>query len=280
MNDPPRRGPTKRHLEQLITNTSRAEGTTAARMRRWVSAMVLLGALQRDQYPRPAFILKGGVAVELRLQAAARATQDVDVIFAGDLQRLLDSLDGALAQPYRDFSFRRGEMAPHGPHATRCEVRLSYQSRPWATVRLEISASEESAVEVERIEAIGLESFKLAGPAEIACLSLNHQIAQKLHALTERPIDRENMRFRDLVDLLVLRDLVEDLPSLRQACEATFRHRATHAWPPELSIPDSWRVGYTALATEVGLDNSDIDTAAVTVQRFIAEIAQAQPKLV
>jgi hypothetical protein len=83
MSDSPRRGPTKRHLEQLITNTSRAEGTTAARMRRWVSAMVLLGALQRDQDLGPAFILKGGVVVELRLQAAARATQDVDVIFAG-----------------------------------------------------------------------------------------------------------------------------------------------------------------------------------------------------
>jgi hypothetical protein len=47
-------------------------------MRRWVSAMVLLGALQRDQdLPRPPFILKGGVAIELRLHAGARATQDV-----------------------------------------------------------------------------------------------------------------------------------------------------------------------------------------------------------
>ena len=37
------RGPTKTHLEQLITTTSRSQGVTAARLRRWVSAMVLLG---------------------------------------------------------------------------------------------------------------------------------------------------------------------------------------------------------------------------------------------
>lgn len=156
MSGPPRQGPTKRHLEQLITNASRAEGTTAARLRRWVSAMVLLGTLQCDQDPCPAFVLKGGVAIELRLQAAARATQDVDVIFTGDPGCLPGSMDRALSQPYRDFSFRRSEMTPHGPHATRCEVRLRYQSRPWATVRLEISASDRPTGDVERIQAIGL----------------------------------------------------------------------------------------------------------------------------
>lgn len=157
------RGPTKTHLEQLITTTSRSQGVTAARLRRWVSAMVLLGALQREGLERPSFVLKGGVAVELRLGVGARATQDVDVIFAGE-RNLLEALDAALGRPYRDFSFRRGEPAPHGPYATRFDVRLAYRSRPWSTVRLEISTPEIPGGGIERIAAVRLEALKILGP--------------------------------------------------------------------------------------------------------------------
>lgn len=47
------------------------------------------------------------------------------------------------------------------------------------------------------------------------------------------------------------------------------------AWPPELSIPEIWRTGYTTLAIEVGMDDTGIDAAAASVRSFIAEIAQA-----
>lgn len=267
-------GPSKSHLERLITTTSRSQGMTAARLRRWVSAMVLLGALQRDGLESPSFVLKGGVAVELRLGTGARTTQDVDVTFAGG-QDLLEALDAALGKPYRDFGFRRGAATPHGPHATRFDVRLSYRSRAWSTVRLEVSTPGASAGATERLAAIRLDALKLSGPTDIACLPLDHQIAQKLHAVTERPPDRENARFRDLVDLLMLRELVEGLRSLRGTCEATFEHRATHAWPPTLDVPDGWDVGYAALASEVGLAITDVHVAAEQVRGFIAAIAGA-----
>jgi hypothetical protein len=96
-------------------------------------------------------------------------------------------------------------------------------------VRLEISAPEHGADEPEYLDAIGLQDFKLKGPRSIACLPLRFQIAQKLHAVSERPVERPNDRFRDLVDLLVLRDLIDDLPALRHACETTFESRATHS---------------------------------------------------
>jgi hypothetical protein len=45
--------------------------------------MILAGALERAQLPGgvPAFVLKGGVALELRLRLRARATRDFDVTF-------------------------------------------------------------------------------------------------------------------------------------------------------------------------------------------------------
>lgn len=142
-------------------------------------------------------------------------------------------------------------------------------------MRLEISTPEIAGGGIERIAAIRLENLKILGPNEIACLPLDSQIAQKLHAVTERPPDRENARFRDLVDLLILRELVDSLSSLRIACEAVFAHRATHAWLPTLEVPDGWDVGYAALAAEVGLAIADVHLAAGQVRDFIASIAVA-----
>ncbi|MDQ3631024.1 MAG: hypothetical protein M3417_07110 [Actinomycetota bacterium] len=89
-------------------------------------------------------------------------------------------------------------------------------------------------------------------------------------------VDRTNDRFRDLVDLLVLRELVDDLRAVRVACEATFAHRAVHAWPPELDVPETWGTGYARLAAEVGLDIADVDEAADDVRAFIVDIAAAR----
>lgn len=272
-------GPTKGHLERLITRYSQEQDITADRVRRWVSTMVLLGALERSgQDGGPQFVLKGGVAIELRLRTAARATQDVDVIFGGPRSELLAALDEAFSEQYCEFLFERGDPEGLGPHATRFDVRLTYQTRAWATVRLEISDSEVSSddVDVERISAISLEDFKLSGPDEVVCLPLRFQIAQKLHAVTEQPDRRDNVRFRDLVDLLILRDLVDDLIALRRACEETFAQRATHSWPPDLTVPDSWRDGYARLADSVGLEITDVDGAANEVRAFITEIASAR----
>lgn len=271
---PDRHLPSKSHLEQLIGRYSRDTGIAADRVRRWVSTMALLGALDRVQADRdlPRFLLKGGVAIELRLRLGARATKDVDVVFRGEPGELVDALDEAFAEPYCDFAFRRGEPADHGPHARRFDVRLIYQSRAWATVRLEVSQSEIGADEAEYIDAISLEDFKLSGPRTIACLPLRFQVAQKLHAVSERPVDRVNDRFRDLVDLLVLRDLIDDLPALRLACETTFAGRATHVWPPSVNAHASWRVGYARLAREVGLEVVSVDAAATEVQAFVAAI--------
>jgi hypothetical protein len=142
--------------------------------------MVLLGALERASPDRasPLFLLKGGVAIELRSRTGARATKDVDVVFGAEPGELLDALDAAFAEPYCDFSFRRGAPAEHGPHATRFDVRLNYQTRAWATVRLEISAAEHGVDEPEYLDAISLEGFKLIGPRSIACLPLRFQIAR------------------------------------------------------------------------------------------------------
>jgi hypothetical protein len=104
---------------------------------------------------------------------------------------------------------------------------------------------------------------------------VRYQIAQKIHACTEAYDDgRENDRFRDLIDLQLLRDLLDDggLPSVREACVEIFALRRKHAWPPEVTVYQSWRDAFAAMAASIGFYTDDVDVAAVDLREFIAEI--------
>lgn len=108
--------------------------------------------------------------------------------------------------------------------------------------------------EADLVPAIALEpAVGIAGPATLPCLTLRLHVAQKLHGMTLPPRPgKQNERFRDLVDLLLLEDLVITDGSLREACEQVFRARGTHGWPPPLDLPPHWAEPFAKLAEEPG----------------------------
>jgi hypothetical protein len=253
------------------------------RLQHWISTMALLGALERAnegrEEPNKGLLLKGGVAMELRLGVKARATKDVDFVFHGPLDALIEDLDEAFADPYSGFSFERGEPKQiRDTGSYRFDVKLYYGERrqSWQTLQVEVSPAEIDPLEFDEVRAIGIEDLGLTGPKLVLCLSLRYQIAQKLHACTERFDDgKENDRSRDLIDLILLRDLVEDLSTVREACVKTFERRDKHAWPPELTIEPSWPDTYAAEAKRFGFDVETVEEAAELVRAFIAEIDAA-----
>jgi hypothetical protein len=120
------------HLERLLQSYGRATGVAPNRVRRWLTMMVMIGALDRMQADpdQPLFLVKGGVAMELRLRQGARATRDLDMVFLGDPDQLMAALDTALAERYSLFSFERGPAEPIGhPQA------LAARRRPAPTKR-------------------------------------------------------------------------------------------------------------------------------------------------
>ena len=123
--------------------------------------------------------------------------------------------------------------------------------------------------------AISIDDLGLFGPKTVLCLSLRYQIAQKIHACTERSEDKENDRSRDLIDLILLRDLVEDLAGVRKACVRTFEVRGKHTWPPELTIEPSWPAIYAAEAKKYGFHIETVEEAVELLRAFIAEIDAA-----
>jgi hypothetical protein len=276
----PKRAPTQRsHLERLVDAWARERGLAPVRVRRWISSLALLGALDRvrEADGESRFLVKGGVAMELRLGLGARATQDIDIVFRGDPEQLIDALDDAFDEAYAGFTFQRGELtAIRDTGARRFEVKLSFGGRSWQTLKVEGAPPEAGAAEPELVpSAISIADFGLDGPERVACLSLRYQIAQKLHAVTERFPGDENDRFRDLIDLLLLRDLVEDLTAVYEACVAVFEARDKQRWPPELTVPKSWADSYTKLSQEIAFEVTNVDQAAAEVRAFIVEITSA-----
>lgn len=275
----PKRPKTKARLEQLITQWEKDSGQPVARLNLRVAAMTLAGALARvvDSDGRAVFATKGGMAMELRMGDRARATRDVDLVLRGDPLDLADLLDHGLRGPYEGFSFRRSEITdlPSRPYVKQVKIQVSFAGRVFSSPQLEIAPVETGHEEFIAIAGADLEAIGLDGPDAVLVLSADWQIAQKLHAVTERPPgQRENPRFRDLVDLQLFEALRPDLRAVRHACERVFDVRAMQPWPPDLSVQPSWAAPYAVLADDLDIEG-DVEQAVRSVRAFITRIAAA-----
>lgn len=272
-------------LQSWVAAAARQQDIVPIRLQRQISFMVIAAVLDRvrDGNDDPLFIVKGGVAMELRLHLQARTSKDFDAVFREGFDQMLDRLDGALGQPFGGFTVRRGEPEPIGPtHSLRIDLKLSYKGRSWSSVQLEVSPSEgQLGREIDRVAAFDLAPFglDLDGPNDVPCVATRYQIAQKLHACTE-VFDEgpENGRFRDLLDLLLLRGLVADeaLADVRGACVEVFDVRRKHTWPPRLIVPDSWAGPFERLANESQFEITEVEEAAARVREMIGEIDRAR----
>jgi hypothetical protein len=133
----------------------------------------------------------------------------------------------------------------------RVRLRLSYKGRTWGSVQLEMAPVE---LELDRVKAMSLDSLRVPLPEAANCVSLRYQVAQKLHACTEVFDEgRENDRFRDVMDILLVEDLLYDvgLAHVREACVDIFTVRNKHIWPPTVIVYDSWRVPFAALPARI-----------------------------
>lgn len=270
-------------LHSWIDAYARQEGGVPGRLIRGISFMVVAMALDRvrDENNDPLFVIKGGVAMELRLGLRSRTTKDLDAIFRETFSEWLDKLDEALAEPVADFTLSRTEPEQIKQTRTqRLEILLDYRGRRWARVKFEVAPAEAADyLVIDHVPPIDISQFGLPAPERVPIAGISYTVAQKLHACTEiLPDNIENDRFRDLMDLLLCRGLLapEHLTGVREVCVAVFAERAKHAWPPRVTVFPSWPEGYAALAAEEGFEPPDVEQAAKEARRFIREIDQAR----
>jgi Nucleotidyl transferase AbiEii toxin, Type IV TA system len=267
------------HLQQLVGRFAAEQGMPPVRVQRWLNAMVVTAVLDRarDENDEPIFLLKGGVAMELRLQLRARTTKDYDAAFRARAEEVLDNIDEAIADPWNEFTITRAEPERvSNTRAFRVKLKLAYKRRSWGTVEVEMAPVEGAmGSELDRVPAAPLDALQVPLPDDAACVSLRYQVAQKLHACTEVfETARENDRFRDVMDILLVEAFLVDvgLSRVREACIDIFTVRGKHAWPPTVTVYDSWREPFAALARENGFAPEDIDEAAVELTELIHAI--------
>src|SRR5665811_335484 len=174
---------------------------------------------------------------------------------------------------YSQFAFQRQrvERMPGTPFH-RLSVKLLYRGRSWATLKLEVAPPEARGVDREPVPAIDIAEFGLDGPRVVQCLSTRFQVAQKVHAVTERFEHRENERFRDLIDLLLLRELVTPSAAflLRTQGSASLpirfqRAAATRSSPTFVS-------GYSSLSPMRSSSSSSARCSVSSTPRFFASL--------
>jgi hypothetical protein len=223
----------------------------------------------------PPWLLKGGYALELRLEQRTRSTLDLDISVPDPdrLQLLAEARDDA---PYthmvheglqraaeRDlndgFVFLIGQPreeragAPQG--GVRCSVEARLAGRTFARFHLDVGLGDVVLGQPDWVEGNKLLDWASIPSAQVALYPVAQQFAEKIHTYTFPWQDRDNTRVKDLVDLVLLANsgLLEPDP-VRRALRATFDTRHTHPLPAFLPEPPlAWAKPYVALAQELGL---------------------------
>jgi len=258
---------TRVQLDDRVAAIARALDIPVDRARMLISSVIVAQMLPDGA------VVKGGIGVKLRLgEVGTRATKDMDLAvrdranFLGEFnQRLgvgwgtVPPSKGALkknpdAPPRLAFSGRARQGDQAQPDGVPTEylmdpyfVTLHFMGTSWARVTVEVGHDEIGGIKqadhpteiADQIVAIG----KVLGFGELAAvalISIEQQIAQKIHAATEP----NSQRAHDLVDLQLLWHAGTvggqglDLPMLTDRCRRTFAYRKAHAWPPTAAMSD------------------------------------------
>jgi hypothetical protein len=270
----------RKALEARLLEIANRTGTDLQRLRRRVAFDRLLARMFSEKHGWPAWYLKGGYAIELRIETA-RTTKDIDLSIAAreaitpePLHGLVD--DAASLDLADGFVFQVGESildldaAPQG--GSRFPVQARMAGRPFVGFHVDIGIGDDLIEPTDEIEGEGWFDFAGLPRPEFRMISREQQFAEKLHAYTRPRTVRDNSRVKDLVDLLLLMRTQMEPRRLRENIERTFAHRATHPIPPELAPPpESWRIRFAELAAQCGI-HIEIDSALRSVNEFVASL--------
>lgn len=287
-----------RVLEQWVHQASAALGTNAARTGWILASTIVVAALQRalGQDQQPLFLLKGGVYLERRLGASARATRDVDTLFRGSVDEFVLALDEALAQPWGPVSLSRTPIqiidAPRIVKPRRFDVLLALRGVTWRRVQVEVAFDDGRIREhSDRIAAPSTDFFGIQTPDALIGIGMAYQVAQKLHACTDPhdPPTFVNDRVRDLVDLLLIKRAYYpasgSLVGVREASLDIFQLRAAEAaqvgmrprlWPPMIVTNPLWASTFVTPAAQAGV-SSTLGELIAELNEWIIAIDGARP---
>lgn len=264
----------RRNLDIAIDRLCMSSGDEPGRVKRLL-ASVIVGQMLPDG------AAKGGNSLKIRFgKDATRFSRDLDTARVSSLDDYISSLEDSLATGWCGFS---GFIIPREPAAPKgiptayvmrpFEVKLAYNGKSWMTLPLEVGHNEIGDADdpdmITSLEAATImKELGFPEPGPIPCMKLEHQIAQKLHAVSSPGSERAH----DLIDLQIAVSNGEiDYAKTRAVCTRLFAYRAEQEWPPEISKGEGWDSLYASQAD--GLDvSSTVDDAVTWANNLVARI--------
>jgi hypothetical protein len=265
-------------LETRLGNRSRETGIDLERLRRRAAFERLLVRLELGAPGR--WIVKGGMALEIRLGDRARSTRDLDLALRdmpGDGSAVRELLIDCLSVDREEdgFEFLVGEpttitLDEAGRPGWRFPVESRMAGRKFASVRLDVVARDDESSKTQRVELPGVLDFAGLERHDVEVVDPTQHFAEKAHAFTRTYGERPNTRVRDLPDMvLLIDDGLEPSPELFSIVSRLFEARAESAMPAELPDPPSfWHENYPAISTELDVSAKTLDEAMTLVQDF------------
>jgi predicted nucleotidyltransferase component of viral defense system len=271
----------RRALEDRLRDISLQTGVPLVRLRKMVIFDRFLARLVQDQ--PDAWVVKGGVALQLRLANRARTTKDIDVLLTVPYPNLHQALVRAALLDLGDwFQFeveRPSTELPSGAVGeARFPVRGLIDGRRFETFHIDIGWGDPLVEPVENLATPALLDFADIPPTQVPCYPLTQQIAEKVHAYTRRHVAGESSRVRDLVDILLMAGIRQmGGRLLYQALQATFNARKTHPLPVFLPDPPTiWSAPFRRLAEQTGLDCRSLAEGGAAARGFLDPVLRGE----
>jgi hypothetical protein len=273
-------------LEHRLVNTSRDTGIALDRLRRRVLFERIVARLQTAE--PGLWVLKGGMALEVRLKDAARLTKDIDVGLrdvvadADDLHERL--IEGLSDDPFEDgFVLAVGEPAAlredGGGHLTwRVSVSASLAGKPFGRIKIDVSPRAHELQATDRVALPNSLDFAGIPATEVEIIDVHRHAAEKFHAMTRDFGDRENSRVRDLVDLVILIENELLRPDkVADGVRAVWAERNASNPPLQLPpLPSSWPERYEQLVEGHDVEARTFVQAVALVQGLWAQIVTSE----
>lgn len=275
-------GALRHALEARLGNRSRETGVDLVRLRRRAAFERILVRLELGAPNR--WVVKGGMALELRLGDRARSTRDLDLGLRGaqgDAAAVRELLIECLSAAREEdgFDFRVGEpttitLDESGRPGWRFPVEARMAGRVFANVRLDVVPRDAEVSKTLRVALPGVLEFAGLERHEVEVVDPSQHFAEKVHAFTRNYGDRPNTRVRDLPDMvLLIDDGLEPTRELFAIVAHLFEARADQPLPDELRDPPTvWREQYPAFAAELDVSAKTIDEAMRVVRAFWAAL--------
>jgi hypothetical protein len=208
-------------------------------------------------------------------------TRDIDLCRFDDEFSTSADLEEAVNSDLGEYFYYTVKRTPNlerlkGIKAVRYNVECVLANRLFERFPVDVGLGEKQPISSETLEFPDLLSFADISSPKVPAISIEQQLAEKIHAYSGTygiHANRPSTRTKDLIDIVLVSELaIINASQFNKVLDQTYTFRDCHPRPNALpKPPQDWSNPYTRMATEVGVSKS-IRAGYLQAEMFINPI--------